>query len=111
MERVMSLRDAIGIVILLSFNAVIIVLFFRSIPSDNMQLLVYMLGQLSGFAAAVVALHYGRDSQDEKKTENTGKAFDAIAATANANSAGASGAPLDVNVVNPPSDPIPTKEE
>src|SRR5690349_18479065 len=82
----MNFRDVLGAVLVAGFMAVIGGLFWRVIPKENEQLIVYMLGQLSGFVSAVVALHYVRQAGDQEaeilRAENTGKAFDAIAATA-----------------------------
>lgn len=79
-------RDVLGGVLVAAFIAVIAGLFWRVIPKDNEQLIVYMLGQLSGFVSAVVALHYvtkaGEKEQEAMRTQNTGKALDAIKAAA-----------------------------
>lgn len=39
---------------------------------------------ISGIFGSIVALHFSANKSDEAKTENTGKAFDAIKATATA---------------------------
>jgi hypothetical protein len=81
-----NMRDAIGIALIASFIGAIGVLFWKAIPPTNEQLIVYMLGQLSGFVAAVVALHYvmkaGEKELEQQRAANTGKAFDAVAAAA-----------------------------
>lgn len=79
-----NLRDALGMLLVLSFIGAMYVLFWRPIPSSNEQLIVYMLGQLSGFVSGVVAYHYVMNKSSEKATENTGAAFEAITAAANA---------------------------
>ena len=80
-------RDVLGAVLVAAFIAVIGGLFWRVIPKENEQLIVYMLGQLSGFVSAVVALHYvtkaGEREQEAARTANTGKALDAITAAQN----------------------------
>lgn len=76
----LSLRDYIGVGLVFSFVAVLFGLMFKNIPDKNEQLIVYMLGQLSGFVSTVVAFHYVLNKSAEKATENTGRAFDAIAA-------------------------------
>jgi hypothetical protein len=82
----MNFRDVLGAVLVGAFIAVLGTLFFVPIPTTNEQLIVYMLGQLSGFVAGVVALHYvtkaGDKELDQARAENTGKAFEAIAAAA-----------------------------
>lgn len=87
-----NFRDALGAILVAAFIAVIGGLFWRVIPKENEQLIVYMLGQLSGFVSAVVALHYVQKADDaaldKARTENTGKALDAIAAAAGAGVSG-----------------------
>lgn len=80
----MNLRDFLGVGLVSGFMIALFVLFWKSIPPANEQLIVYMLGQLSGFVAGVVSYHYVMSKTSEKATENTGKAFDAIAAAAQA---------------------------
>lgn len=79
----MKLRDAIGVGLIMAFTTAIFVLFWRAIPASNEQLIVYMLGQLSGFVGSVIAFHYVMNKNSDAATENTGKAFDAITAAAN----------------------------
>jgi hypothetical protein len=84
-----NLRDVIGVSLISAFIGAMGALFWKAIPPANEQLLVYMLGQLSGFAAAVVSFHYvmksGEKEADAKRAElelkradNTGAAFEAI---------------------------------
>lgn len=80
----MNLRDFLGVGLVSGFMVALFVLFWKAIPTENEQLIVYMLGQLSGFVAGVVSYHYVMSKTSEKATENTGKAFDAITAAANA---------------------------
>lgn len=109
----MNFRDTLGAVLVASFVFVIGALFWWEIPKSNEQLFVYMLGQLSGFVSAVVALHYvqkaGEKELDQLRTENTGKALDAIAAAANAphdQALNATDRPTGT-----PDDPVHTREE
>jgi hypothetical protein len=102
----MNLRDFLGVGLVSGFMVALFVLFWKAIPSENEQLIVYMLGQLSGFVAGVVSYHYVMSKTSEKATENTGAAFRAIEAAANANTA----EPQSVTVVNPPSDPVNTTD-
>lgn len=80
----MNLRDIIGVGLIMAFVTAMFLLFWRAIPGANEQLIVYMLGQLSGFVGSVVAFHYVLSKTSEKAAENTGKAFEAITAAANA---------------------------
>lgn len=80
----LALRDWIGLGLIVAFISVLFALLWKVIPDKNEQLIVYMLGQLSGFVATVVGYHYVTSVQDSTKTDNTAKAFEAITATANA---------------------------
>lgn len=80
----LTLRDWIGVALIVAFIAAVGVLFWKAIPTENEQLIVYMLGQLSGFVAGVVSFHYVMSKDDAQKTANTAAAFEAITATANA---------------------------
>jgi uncharacterized membrane protein len=79
-----NLRDFLGIGLVSGFMVALFVLFWKAIPPANEQLIVYMLGQLSGFVAGVVSYHYVMNKTNEKATENTARAFDAIKAAAQA---------------------------
>ncbi|GAA0730023.1 hypothetical protein [Sphingomonas japonica] len=100
----MNLRDALGVSLIGGFLLALGVLFFKAIPQSNEQLIVYMLGQLSGFAGGIVAYHYTLSKQSEKATENTGDAFKAIAAAA-------ASRPADDGPTGNAGDPLHTVEE
>lgn len=82
----MNFRDILGGFLVLAFIGATAVLSWTAIPPENEQLLAYMLGQLSGFVAGVIGYHYitkaGEKELDQLRTENTGKALDAISAAA-----------------------------
>lgn len=84
----MNFRDVLGAALLVAFVTALGLLFWKAIPQENEQLIVYMLGQLSGFVAGVVAYHYvtkaGEKELDAQRADNTAKAFDAIKAAAEA---------------------------
>lgn len=80
----MNLRDSIGVALISGFLIALGVLFFKAIPEANSDLIVYMLGQLSGFAGGIVAYHYTLSKQSEEATANTGKAFEAFTAAVSA---------------------------
>jgi hypothetical protein len=105
------LRDAIGVVLIAGFLLAIGVLVWQAIPQGNEQLVTYMLGQLSGFAAAVVAFHYSSNVNAQRGSENTGKAFEAITAAANAGTMSATAGPVPVTVQNKPDDPVPVESQ
>jgi len=76
----LALRDWIGIFLISAFIGVLMALLFKDIPKPNEQLIVYMLGQLSGFVGTVIGYHYVTSVQDAAKTENTGKMADTMKA-------------------------------
>lgn len=94
--RAVNMRDAIAIAVVLGFLAALATLFKQPIPKDNEQLIVYMLGQLSGFASGIVSYHYGQKAGDAeleaKRVDNSGKVLD-VAKHAAAAAAAASGKP------------------
>lgn len=81
-DKPLALRDWIGIFLITAFISVLFALMFKNIPKANEQLIVYMLGQLSGFVATIVGYHYVTSVQDTTKAENTGKMADAMKAVA-----------------------------
>lgn len=117
----MNLRDFIGTFLVAAFVGVIFLLLYRAIPKDNEQLIVYMIGQLSGFAAGVVGYHFvtkaGEKELDAQRTENTGKALDAIKAAQEAPApdhqdgpTGAEDDPLHVAGAGPKAPPVQTED-
>lgn len=108
-----NIRDLIGLILLGAFIGAGGVLFFVAIPDKNEQLITYMLGQLSGFVAAVVALHYvtkaGEKELDEQRTANTGEALAAINKAMDLTPSDGKEV-QDVNIVNPKSNPANVKE-
>jgi hypothetical protein len=87
------LRDVIGSVLIAAFVLAVFALFWKAIPTENEQLVSYMLGQLSGFAAAIVAFHYAANAQSQEATANTGRAFEAMTEQAKATQAATAAAP------------------
>jgi hypothetical protein len=74
-----SFRNRLGAGLVAGLMLALGALFFKEIPEKNESLITYMLGQLSGFAAAVVAYHYTMNATNTAASANTGKALDAIA--------------------------------
>lgn len=88
-----TLKDAIGIALIGAFIGVLFILFWHEIPAKNEQLIVYMLGQLSGFVGGVISSHYVNKAGDDRlaqerqetsrvQAEATGKLADAVSAAA-----------------------------
>lgn len=78
------LRDVIGCAMIGAFVGALFAMFWKTIPPENSDVITYMIGQLSGFAATIIAYHYASNASSQQATENTGKAFDAVKAAANA---------------------------
>lgn len=82
----LALRDWIGVALIVAFIGAVGVLFWKAIPTENEQLIVYMLGQLSGFVGGVVSFHYVMSKSSEKAIDiahanaagPTGKAGDPV---------------------------------
>lgn len=71
-------RNLLGGVLVFGFLATLALLFWRAIPGENEQLIVYMLGQLSGFVGGIVAYHYATTANAQQLTEQTRTAVDAV---------------------------------
>lgn len=54
--------------VLSSFAGTLVALLFVPIPDANRDLIIYMIGQLSGFAGSAVAFWLGTTRQSEEKT-------------------------------------------
>jgi hypothetical protein len=92
-----TLKDAIGVLLIGAFIAVLFILFWKEIPAKNEQLIVYMLGQLSGFVGGVISAHYvhkaGEEKQEAQRQATAQAQAEATAATARAAEAAATSAP------------------
>lgn len=60
---------ALTVVLLLAFNAALSALFILAVPEGNRDIVVYMIGQLSGFAASAVAYWLGTTRNSQAKTD------------------------------------------
>ncbi len=91
-EQIEWMRNLLAFILVGSFVSFVGVLLWKEIPEKNEQLLSYMLGQVSGMALMALGFYFvnkvGQDALDAKRTENTGKALEAIKATASASGNG-----------------------
>lgn len=82
------LANVIGCSLVFGFLGALFALFVIPIPRGNEQIVTYMIGQLSGFAAGIVAYHYtskaGEKELEAKRADNTGKLADAVLAAQSA---------------------------
>lgn len=65
---------ALTVSMVVSFMVSIALLYFFEIPAGNKEILVYMLGQLSGFTSACVLFWVGTTQQSGEKTSLIAKA-------------------------------------
>lgn len=81
-------RNILAFFLVGSFVTMLPALIVWAIPAANKDIVTYMVGQLSGMAATVLGFYFvnkaGQDALDQQKADNTGKALDAITATAQA---------------------------
>lgn len=80
-------RNLLAFFLVGAFISVLPLLVFRTIPTDNKEVIVYMIGQLSGMATMALGFYFtnkaGADALDAKRAETTGKMAEAITAAAN----------------------------
>lgn len=72
-----AFRHILGGFVVSAFVGTMIALFVVPVPSGNHDLIVFMLGQLSGFAGAVVTFHYGSSQGSKDKSALLGGGSDA----------------------------------
>lgn len=88
-------RNWLALCLILAFVAILPLLVWKVIPEANKEIIVYMIGQLSGMATTAIGFYFvnkaGQDALDAKRTENTGKLADAVVAAAQATPAADTG--------------------
>jgi len=76
-------RNLLAFFLISAFVGVLPLLIYKTIPSDNKEVIVYIIGQLSGMATTALAFYFtqkaGQDALDSKRAEATGKMADTIA--------------------------------
>lgn len=81
-------RNWLAFFLISAFVGTLPVLAFVAMPEANKEVIVYIIGQLSGMATMVLGFYFtqkaGQEKLDAERTANTGKMADAITATAKA---------------------------
>lgn len=81
------MRNRLAFGVVGAFIMVLPFLLFKTIAEANKDIIVYMLGQLSGMATTALSLYFGsksgQDALDARRSETTGKLADAVVAAAN----------------------------
>jgi hypothetical protein len=85
-------RNLLAFLLIGAFIFTIPLFVFKNIPTENKEIIVYMVGQLSGMALTALGFYFvnkaGQDAIDAKRADTTGKAFEAVTAAAQAGSSG-----------------------
>lgn len=89
-----AFRAFVGLLALVGSLAGFFLLFFYEMPPRNENAIMLALGIVFGWGSAVVQSEYGASTTGRKVAESAIKKLNENA--------------QDVNVVNPPSDPVPT---
>ena len=86
MTTIDKFRNFLAMILIGAFIGTVVVFVFRGIPTENKDLVTYMVGQLSGMATSAVAQYFtksaGQDTLDRQRADTTGKMADAIVAAA-----------------------------
>lgn len=99
-DEIERVRNLLAFFLVGAFVGVIPFLLFKSISAENKEILVYMIGQLSGMATTALGFYFvnkvGQDALDAKRTENTGKMAEAVTTALKAGGTGEGAAEPDV---------------
>lgn len=71
-----AMRGFLTVLLVLGFCGSIAALFFQPIPDANSDLVTYMLGQLSGFCGAMLAVYSVSSKSSEDKNETIRRALE-----------------------------------
>lgn len=89
------MRGGLAILLLLSFQLCLAALFKFQVPESNRDMVIYMLGQLSGMVTTALAFYFATSKSSSDK---------------NAVMTAMADAPKDVHINNTAADPVPTTE-
>jgi hypothetical protein len=95
-EQIERVRNRLALFLVSAFVGALPFMLFKTIPEANKEIIVYMIGQLSGMATTALGFYFvnkiGQDALDAKRSDNTAAAFEAIKETARASNGGSEGA-------------------
>jgi hypothetical protein len=87
-DQIEFMRNLLAFLLVGAFISILPLLAFKIIPAVNKDIITYMVGQLSGMATMALGFYFvnkvGQDALDAARTDNTGKALDAIKEAARA---------------------------
>lgn len=112
-DEIERVRNLLAFLLVGAFIVTLPVFTFVVIPAENKELVVYMVGQLSGMATTVLGFYFinkvGQDALDAKRADNTGKMATAVTDALRVGEK--TGEPENVRIVNEPHDPANVKEQ
>lgn len=81
-EQIEWMRNLLAFLLVGAFISFIPLMVYKTLPEGNKEIIVYMVGQLSGMALTALGFYFvnkvGQDAIDAKRTDNTGKLADAV---------------------------------
>lgn len=81
-DQIEWMRNLLAFLLVGAFIFIVPALFVVVIPEQNKEIVTYMVGQLSGMALTALGFYFvnkvGQDALDASRSENTGKAFEAV---------------------------------
>ena len=98
-EKIEWMRNLLALLLVGAFVGALVIFSFIGIPLTNKDILIYMVGQLSGMAQVALGFYFinkvGADALDAKRADNTGKLADAVVAATSGNTPPTEPAPID----------------
>lgn len=82
MQEIERVRNGLAFFLVGAFVGMLPFMLYRTIPTENKEILVYMIGQLSGMATMALGFYFtnkiGQDALDAQRSDNTGKLAEAV---------------------------------
>lgn len=92
LAQIERMRNLLAFLLVGAFICVLPLFAFKAIPEQNKDVIVYMVGQLSGMALTALGFYFvnkvGQDALDATRAENTGKMATAVTAALKAGPVG-----------------------